>query len=151
MLKKVILIVLLVCITGSEAVFAQQKTVVNNAKAKQMLLGKHKLSLQWISWDYFGVVNITDKDGVLMLKGAQKQRNGTDYLTIDGVITQIDAKEFKFDGKIITQVSSINNGAPCNREGEMIFRITGKRKYWRLMTIDNPCEQAADYVDIFFK
>ncbi len=151
MLKKVILLVFFVLCFGSFAVFAQEKAIVNDANAKQMLLGKHKFSLQWISWDYFGTATVTNKNGVFTLKGSQKQRKGSDYLTIDGVITQIDAKEFKFDGKIVTQVSYINNGEPCTREGEMTFRITGKRKYWRLMTIDNPCDQAADYVDIFFR
>lgn len=133
--------------------FGQQKTVVNNAKAKQMLLGRHLVSLQWISWDYFGRANVTQRRGVLYLKGEQKGRGESsgDYLKIDGVVTRVDAKEFKFDGKITVRVSHINGGAPCEREGEMTFRITGKRKYWRLMEMDNPCDTATDYVDIYFR
>ena len=151
MLKKVICANLLVLVAFGFSVFAQEKTIVNNAKAKTMLLGRHKVSLQWISWDYFGTANITNKNGVIYLKGEQKQRKGTDYVKIDGVITEIDAKEFKFDGTIITQISHINNGEPCTRTGEMTFRITGKRKYWRMQEIDNPCDTAADYVDIYFR
>jgi len=116
-----------------------------------MLLGRHKMSLQWISWDYFGAATVTNRKGVFYLKGEQKGRKSDDFVTVDGIITSIDAKEFKFEGKIVTQVSHIFGGKPCEREGEMTFRITGKRKYWRLQSIDNPCEAVADYVDIYFR
>ena len=151
MLKKIIHANFLILTTFALFGFAQEKTIVNDAKAKTMLLGKHKLSLQWISWNYFGTAAVTDRNGVLYLKGEQKQRKGTDFVKIDGVITQIDAKEFKFDGTVITQVSYINKGEPCTRMGEMTFKISGKRKYWRMQEIDNPCDTAADYVDIYFR
>ncbi len=131
--------------------FAQDKTVVNDANAEKMLLGKHRLSLQWISWDYFGAATVTGKNGVLSLKGEQKQHGGTDYLRIDGTVVSIDKNEFAFKGTIITRVSHINGGEPCKREGEMTFAVKGKRKYWRLQEMDNPCEEVADYVDIFFR
>lgn len=116
-----------------------------------MLLGKHKFSLQWISWDYFGTATVTQRNGVFYLKGEQKARKGTDFVRIDGVITEINEKNFKFEGKIVMQISHINNGEPCERNGEMDFKITGKRKYWRLQQMDNPCDTATDYVDIFFR
>jgi hypothetical protein len=150
MLKRTLAIAMLL-VVGAAAVFAQQKTDVKDANAASMLRGRHKISLQWISWDYFGVANVTNRGGVYSLKGEQKGRKSTDFVTVDGVITSIDAKEFKFDGKIVTQVSHIFGGKPCTREGEMTFRITGKRKYWRLQSIDNPCDGVADYVDIFFR
>jgi hypothetical protein len=133
--------------------FAQEKTTVNDAKARQMLLGRHNLSLQWISWDYFGTATVTNRGGTFHLKGSQRGRGAQkgDYVTIDGVITSIDAKEFAFSGKITTRISHINNGEPCERDGEFTFRITGKRKYWRMQQIDNPCDEAADYVDIYFR
>jgi hypothetical protein len=134
----------------SATAFAQ-KTVVRDATAKRMLLGNHKLALQWISWDYFGIARVTEKSGVVYIKGEQKQRRGTDFVTVDGRITEINAKDFVFEGTIITQVSHINGGQPCTREGEFTFRITGKRRYWRLKEIDNPCDQVADYVDVFFR
>ncbi|MDQ3132309.1 MAG: hypothetical protein M3Q99_16300 [Acidobacteriota bacterium] len=151
MLKKMYLAAILLLTAFGLSVFGQDKTVVSDAKAKAMLLGKHKLSLQWISWDYFGQVSITNKRGVLYLKGEQKQRRGSDYVKIDGVITSIDQKEFKFNGTITMQISHIADGKPCKRTGEMTFRITGKRKYWRLQEMDNPCDEATDYVDIYFR
>ena len=150
MLKKLSLFAFLISALLYIPVFAQ-KTVVNDTKARAMLLGRHRLSLQWISWDYFGTATVTNRRGTFYLKGEQKQRRGTDYLKIDGRITEINAKNFKFDGTIIMQISSINNGEPCRREGEMTFRITGNRRYWRLAEMTNPCDSATDYVDIFFK
>lgn len=151
MLKKIILIGLLVLVGLSFSAFAQRKTVINSQKAKAMLLGSHKFSLQWISWDYFGTATVTQRNGVFYLKGEQKARRGTDFVRIDGVITEINERDFIFDGKIITQVRTIANGEPCERAGEMVFKITGKRKYWRLQQMDNPCDSVTDYVDIFFR
>ena len=150
MLKRIFAI-LLVMIVLVAAGAAQQKTVVRSAKAKQMLLGRHKISLQWISWDYFGKANVTERKGVIFLKGRQDGRKSTDFVTVDGVIISVDDKEFAFKGKVVTQISHINGGKPCTRDGEMTFRITGKRKYWRMQEIDNPCDEAADYVDIYFR
>ena len=149
MLKKIFLIGFL--IFGLSFSTLAQRAIVNNARAKTMLLGRHRISLQWISWNYFGAANVTQKGGVLYLKGEQKQRGGTDFVRVNGTITEINAKDFKFDGTIITQVSHINGGKPCKREGEMTFKITGSRKYWRLSEMDNPCDGVTDYVDIFFK
>jgi hypothetical protein len=152
-MKAIFLIVIsLVWLTFSAVVAAaQEKTVVNDALAAKMLLGRHMLSLQWISWDYFGSATVTKSAGVYNIEGEQKGRGNTDFLKIDGSIKSIDAKEFVFDGTIITQVSHINAGQPCTREGEFTFKITGKRKYWRLMQMDNPCEPVTDYVDIYFR
>lgn len=150
MIRKILFAIFLTVTMFGFSVFAQ-RTVVNDAKARTMLLGRHKLSLQWISWDYFGAATVTNRGGSLYLKGEQKQRGGTDFVRINGKITEINAKSFVFDGTIVTQVSHINGGQPCERTGEMTFKITGSRKYWRLMEMDNPCEGVTDYVDIFFR
>lgn len=150
-MKKIIFTGLLILSGINFSVFAQEKTVVNDANAKKTLLGKHLLSLQWISWDYFGTATVTDRKGVLYLQGAQKGRGSTDFLKIDGTIIEINKTEFKFDGTITTQISYINNGKPCERKGEMTFAITGKRKYWRLREMENPCDEATDYVDIYLR
>ena len=60
MLKKIILTAALLSIIFSLPVFAQ-RTVVNDTKARTMLLGRHRLSLQWISWDYFGTATVTQR------------------------------------------------------------------------------------------
>lgn len=130
---------------------AQERTVIKDTPAAKMLLGRHMLSLQWISWDHFGSATVTNKGGVYRIKGQQKGRGNSDLLTVDGVIISIDEKEFVFGGRIVTQVSHINSGEPCTREGEFVFKITGKRKYWRLQQMDNPCDPVTDYVDVYFR
>lgn len=131
--------------------FGQDATDVNDRAAAKMLLGKHLFSLQWISWDHFGSAAVKNKRGVYSITGEQKGRGNTDFLSIDGNISRIDAKEFTFNGKIVSQVFHLNGGEPCTREGEFTFKITGKRKYWRLMQMDNPCDDVVDYVDIYFR
>mgnify|MGYP000362541710 CR=1 FL=1 len=129
---------------------AQPKTVIKDKAAKTKLLGKHRLSLQWISWDYFGQAIVTEKNGVLYLKGEQKSRKGDDSVKIDGLITSVEAKSFTFTGTIITKVSHNNDGKPCTREGELTFAIKGNRRYWRLQQMQSPCGVETDYVDIYF-
>ncbi len=142
---------MLVAVLFSIPVVAQERTEINDTRAAKMLIGRHKISLQWISWDYFGVANVTNKRGVYILKGEQKGRKTSDFVKVDGVIAEIDAKQFTFDGVVTTQVSHSNGGQPCERKGILNFRITGTRKYWRLQQIDSPCDGVADYVDIFFR
>lgn len=149
-MKKLILILTLVA-TFTASATAQEKTVVRDAKAKAMLLGRHKLSLQWISWDRFGTATVTESLGILGIEGQQKGRGNDDLLTIEGMIVSIDAKEFVFEGTITTKVSHINGGKPCVRQGDFTFKITGKRRYWRMQEMDNPCDEATDYVDIYFR
>lgn len=151
MFKKLSLTIFLILLTFGTSVFAQEKTQINNVKAKNMLLGRHSLSLQWISWDYFGSATVTNRRGVFYLKGKQKSRKDSDYVELDGVITEINEKNFIFNGTVTMQVSHINNGQPCERTGEMTFAITGKRKYWRLQEMDSPCDTTTDYVDIYFR
>jgi hypothetical protein len=128
-----------------------RETIIHDKAAKNKLIGKHRFSLQWISWDYFGKVTITEENKLLRIQGEQKQKKGSDFITLEGIITEVNKLDFKFNGDIITQVSYINKGKSCKRSGDMTFIITGNRKYWRLKEMNNPCEDVADYVDIFFK
>jgi hypothetical protein len=142
------LMILLMC---GFSVLGQEKTRINSQSAKRKLLGKHMLSLQWISWKYFGQARVTQAKGVLYLTGEQKGKNSNDYLKLDGVINEVNPESFKFTGKITTLVSHNNGGEPCVREGEMTFAITKGRKYWRLQEMNSPCEDILDYVDIYFR
>ena len=143
--------ILALLIAVSSPAFGQQKTEIRDKNAAKMLLGRHMLSLQWISWERFGSATVTNRKGVYSIKGEQKGRGNSDLLTIDGTISAIDDREFTFVGKIVTRVSHINGGDLCTREGEFTFKVTGKRKYWRMQQIDNPCDEVADYVDVYFR
>jgi len=148
-LKFILAVTLVAMFIASAA--AQEKTIVRDAKAKAMLLGRHKMSLQWISWDYFGSATVSESHGILGIEGKQKGRGNGDLLTIEGMIVSIDARQFVFEGTITTKVSHINGGKPCVRQGDFTFKITGKRRYWRMQEMDNPCDEATDYVDIYFR
>ena len=58
--------ILLIALIALTSAFGQQKTMVKDANAKRILLGRHLVSLQWISWDYFGRADVTDRKGVLI-------------------------------------------------------------------------------------
>ena len=157
MKKKIHLAAILVLVSLPGLAIAQKgekahpKVVVEDAAARANLLGVHRFSLQWISWDYFGKVTVTERGGSMYIKGEQRGRGNTDFVTIDGVITRVAAKDLTFVGDIDIRVSTNNNGDLCHRDGKMTFRITGSRKYWRLQQMKNPCEDIVDYVDIFFR
>lgn len=147
----------LLFVTFASAQNDETRTAINDKTAAKQLLGKHKLSLQWISWDYFGSATVSDKKCAAgkarcyRLVGQQKGKGNSDHLKIDGMVLSIENKQFTFRGAIKTQVSHINGGKECVRSGDFTFRITGKRKYWRLMEMDNTCDAVTDYVDIYFR
>ena len=123
---------------------------------ERKVVGKHMLSLQWISWDYFGTAEITKgTDGVYYCKGEQLSRGDDshigDYLKIDGTIRIISELELEFTGTIRTKIYHINNGDEVVREGTFTFLSTQGRKYWRMQDMINPADGCTDYVDIYFK
>ncbi|HXI00922.1 MAG TPA: hypothetical protein VNI52_11700 [Sphingobacteriaceae bacterium] len=115
--------------------------------------GKHALTLQWISWDVPGSVNITEaEDGWYKITGQQiDKKNSENYLRINGKIKPVNASELEFEGTIESKITTINSGKPCVRTGRKIFKATGTRKYWRLQDMIN-CEggMLTDYIDIYF-
>lgn len=127
------------------------KTVINSETAKKKLLGPHRFSIQWISWDYFGKAVVTEKDGVLYISGEQKSEENDDFIKMEGVITEVNEKNFIFDGAITAKIYHLNAGKPYERKGKMTFRISLGRNYWRLREMENPSGGGVvDYVDIFF-
>ena len=113
--------------------------------------GTHLCSLQWISWENFGSVELVSKGkGALICKGGQKSIENNDYLEIDGILTPVSPIHLIFKGTIVTCVEHINNGKPVVRTGEYNFTVEGARVYWRMQEINNPADGCADYIDIFF-
>lgn len=138
------------------AVRKPESTEILHKEEVKRLLGKHLFALQWISWDDFGTAEIKDENGVWSLKAEQKGQNKDnrpDYAKLEGWITKVEENKFTFTGRIETQVTHMNGGKPCVRTGEFTFEATGKRKYYRLVQMENPCEgqNTVDYLDIFFK
>jgi hypothetical protein len=114
--------------------------------------GKHAFTLQWISWDEPGSVEIQSAgNGWYTVQGGQESSENDNFITIDGKLKPLSERELKFEGRIESQIDHLFGGEVCVREGEQLFKATGKRKYWRLQNMTN-CEggRVTDYVDIYF-
>ena len=142
---------------------AQTEKYAYLSELERKYVGKHMLSLQWISWESFGSVEIKkEADGSLSCRGEQLARNcrkgveqenidNDDYIKLNGVIDIIDANHFIFVGEIREKVYHINNGQEVLREGSFNFESKDNRKYWRMYPVTNPVDECADYIDIYFK
>ena len=125
---------------------AAQKTA-----GERKLLGKRMFSLQWLldgEKIKYGTANITRKDTGLHID-ARHELNGN-YAILKGDLVVVDPTEFTVTGELVTRVSYINNGKECPRNGTFTFKATGKRKYWRMQAMENPCQNVLDYVDVYF-
>lgn len=127
-----------------------------DAGARARLVGNHRLTLQWIGWGDLsgaGRVIVTDRDGTLSITGEQTGHDDSagDYVRIDGRIVAATANGFTVEGDVRTRVSHIAGGAECRRHGTFHFATKQGRKYWRMQEMDNPCDSATDYVDIYFR
>lgn len=164
-MKKIIVALLVALLLIPTAASAQKRrgsrarkpvAASNLTTLERKVVGKHMLSLQWISWEYFGTCNITKQaDGTLRCTGEQLSRGDDsrigDYLKIDGTVRIVSALELEFTGTIRTKIYHINNGEEVVRDGTFTFLSTQGRKYWRLQQMQNPADDCTDYVDIYFK
>ncbi|MDR2366186.1 MAG: hypothetical protein LBD68_10125 [Zoogloeaceae bacterium] len=152
--KKIILTAALTALALAALAFSNafaQTQSSEVASLEQKLLGSHLFSLQWVSWKKFGTAEITRKEDGQLYIDASQSLDGN-YVTLQGVLTPINAAEFTVEGELITRTSDINNSEPCARSGTFNFKATGTRKYWRLQQMNNPCDGIyAEYVDVFFK
>jgi hypothetical protein len=127
-----------------------------DAAARARLVGDHLLTLQWLGWGDLsgaGKLVVEDAGDTLPMRGEQRGtgENSEDYVRIDGRIVSASRDGFVFEGEILTRVHHIANGSECRRSGTFSFKTTGKRRYWRLQEMQNPCDSATDYVDVYFR
>lgn len=131
---------------GSQA--ASGPTRVDDRAALQRLRRNSGITLQWISFESprRGHVVITERNGVVHLRGSQRGNGGE--VVLDGDVLQIGPRSFRFAGDI-TITNAPDQGRVCVREGEFEFRVTQNRRYWRLQQME-VCDGLTDYVDIYF-
>jgi hypothetical protein len=150
-MKNFIAVVTLLLFFSFQESLAQSSIKFNKEAFQRNLIGQHGITLQWIGWEYRGVVKVTLEDGALKIKGIQRSKdNKTDSVSINGTLEIIDDKEIQFTGKIITTVHYNNAGKPCEKEGTYTFKKTGNRRYWRLQEMKNCDGVVVDYVDLYF-
>ncbi|QCW99179.1 hypothetical protein FGM00_03255 [Aggregatimonas sangjinii] len=112
------------------------------------LIGTHQFGVQFI-YDGYGTAEITEKDGVLYIKGEQYSDDKEEYLLMEGTITIIDSRNFNFKGRL--KLFTEGCCGLLDRQVSYTFRKTGNRKYWRLKERNDLCDQytCAYYLDIF--
>lgn len=119
-----------------------------NALEQKIAGKKHMFSLQWIEGGKMGEAVIKQTADGLYIE-AKQEHNG-DYVVLQGDLTVIDDKTFTVTGDIVTRVSHIADGNVCPRSGTFEFYAKDNHKYWRLQQMTNPCDNVADYVDVYF-
>ena len=128
------------------------RTVVADPTALARLKGATGVTLQWISWDYRGPVDVTETDGVVHIAASQMARGGPGALRIAGDVVRITSDTFTFRGTIAI-TDTPDPGRQCVLDtaatGDVQFAITQDRKYWRLRTFEW-CDGLTDYIDIYF-
>ena len=127
-----------------------------DAAAKARLVGEHLLTLQWIGWGDLsgaGRLVVEDRGDSLAAHGEQLGggENAGDYLRLSGRIVAASRDGFVFEGDIAIRVHHNADGNECVRSGTFHFKTTGKRRYWRMQEMDNPCDGVTDYVDVYFR
>lgn len=123
-------------------------TIVGDPAALARLRHNAGITLQWISWDYRGRVRVSEAGGRVHLSGSQAARRGGGRLELDGDVAEIGRDRFTFQGRIAI-TDTPDPGRNCVRDGSYEFRITGRRRYWRLQQMEQ-CDGLTDYVDIYF-
>ena len=121
------------------------------------LRGSSGITLQWISWDWRGQVEVTQPDDVIFIHAVQDSADApagvrdlsSGRVEMDGRVTEVGPDYFLFDGTIRIK-DAPDTGRDCLRKGPMTFLITQNRRYWRLQDMEACGDGLTDYVDIYF-
>jgi len=122
--------------------------MVSDPAALARLRRNSGITLQWISFESpaRGHVLVSERGGLVHLRGSQSGDGGE--LRLDGDVLSIDAASFTFRGEI-SIVGTPDAERNCLRDGTFEFRVTQRRRYWRLQQME-ACDGLTDYVDIYF-
>lgn len=123
-----------------------QKTIIQNQAAYERLMNNSGITVQWLWHADRGHLQATDTNDVVRLEGTQSNYEGT--LKMKGEVVAISTDRFRFRGTILI-VDAPDKGRNCERTGDFDFKISGKRKYWRLQQMEF-CGSLTDYVDVYF-
>lgn len=128
---------------------APPATRILSPDAAKRLRNNSGMTLQWITWDRRGEVEVTvGADGVWHLSGSQGAQDGPGRVTVDGVVTEIGADYFLLDGRVAI-TDTPDPGRRCSEDKVWRFGVTQGRQYWRLREFEW-CDGLTDYVDIYF-
>lgn len=127
-------------------------SIKSYAQPKPVRAGWHSFTIQWITFNKNSPGRVYIKEigkDEYSIEGEQKDPKSHDYVSIKGTFLN-QGSILKFNGKIVSKISFINGGQPCELNELSIFKASGKRKYWRLQQMLNCDGETTDYIDIFF-
>jgi hypothetical protein len=127
-------------------------TLSSFAQVKPVRVGRHAFTIQYISFNKAEPGSVLIKsigENEYSIEGEQRDKSKNEYVTIKGTFLA-SGRILKFNGKIVSRISYVNNGQPCESNGLVLFKASGKRKYWRLQSMLNCDGVTTDYIDIFF-
>lgn len=128
---------------------APTATRILSQDAAHRLRNNSGMTLQWITWDRRGDVEVTvDANGVWHLSGSQSAQDGPGRVTVEGVVTEIGADYFLLDGRV-TITDTPDPDRQCAADKVWRFGVTQGRQYWRLREFEW-CDGLTDYIDIYF-
>lgn len=128
---------------------APTATRILSQDAVHRLRNNSGMTLQWITWDRRGDVEVTvDANGVWHLSGSQSAQDGPGRVTVEGVVTEIGADYFLLDGRVAI-TDTPDPGRQCAADKVWRFGVTQDRQYWRLREFEW-CDGLTDYIDIYF-
>lgn len=134
--------------SAAEPPLPPEPTRILDPAGLERLLANKGTTLQWIGWDRPGSVDARMEGATLRLTGRQSQADGPGKLFFDGIVTEVGAGYFTFDGTIrITDTP--DPGRTCEADKPWYFAITQNRPYYRLREFEW-CDGLTDYVDIYF-
>ncbi len=134
--------ILIWCLLGVViSCFGQQEEISS-------LVGEHVFGTQFI-YDGYGTATVIEEDGKLKIEGSQYSKDKEEYLKIDGILTEVDAKTLRFEGYLELYTKSCCG--VVTHTTTFTFLKSGKRKYWRLQERDALCSPytCAYYIDLF--
>src|SRR6218665_2648842 len=82
-----------------------ERTIVNDRAALNRLRRNSGITLQWISFGQpgRGHVVVTERNGVVHLRGSQTQNAGAGRVDLDGDVVSIGARGFTFRGRLMIE------------------------------------------------
>ncbi len=128
-------------------VLAPGEAVVKSEGELKLFREAKLVTLQWVEVPA-GKLTQTNEKGRIRLRGEHRDPKTGNYLELDGYLLEVHDRRLVFEGEVVTRVDHIEDGLECTRSGRLEFRRSGKRRFWRMQSMQSPCSVVTDYVDL---
>ncbi len=143
---KFFLLCALTILTQNSLAAANSRTLINDEKTANAILGEHILNYQLSKESFPGTLTLTNTNGTYHLNAKQRDTStqkskDNNVFSIDGNIVEINSNSFKFTGTIFTKFN-VDAAKQCTKKGTFYFayiRVKGKPSRWRLLHNQHTC------------